>query len=255
MIEIEALSPWLLVLVPIVVLAAYTMLGLTGFGSTMISVPILAHFLPISYLVPLMAVIDCISAASVVRKGGHGNVARRELKLIVPWMFGGFLIGLTVLVGAPDRYLRFALGIFAIAVGVHGILNPRLGSAISALWSVPAGLLGGVAASLFGAGGPIYAVYFTGRLRDKNEIRSSASMLIVISAFSRAVLYALGGLVLHLTTALGVLVCAPFVWLGLRLGTRIHVSLSQEQMRRVIGLVLLASGLSLVVRAFLQEVR
>lgn len=251
MIDIASLSPWLLVLVPVVVLAAYTMLGLTGFGSTMISVPILAHFLPISYLVPLMAVIDCISAASVVRKGGHQNVSRRELKLLVPWMFGGFVIGLTVLVGAPDRYLRVALGLFAMAVGIHGILNPRMGAAISALWSVPAGLVGGVAASLFGAGGPIYAVYFSGRLRDKAQIRSSASMLIAISAFSRTVLYALGGLILHATIAVGVVVCAPFVWLGLRLGTRIHVSLSQEQMRRVIGFVLLAAGLSLLGRTLL----
>ena len=40
--------------------SAYTVFGLSGFGSTVISVPILAHFLPVSYLVPLMALLDLV---------------------------------------------------------------------------------------------------------------------------------------------------------------------------------------------------
>lgn len=248
MIDLESLSPWLLVLVPLTVFMAYTVLGLTGFGSTMVSVPILAHFLPISYLVPLMALIDCVSAASLVRQG-HRDVSRAELKRLVPWMFGGFLIGLTVLVGVPDRYLRVALGIFASLVGLYGIFNPAVRSSLSALWAVPAGLAGGIVAAIFGAGGPIYAAYLSGRLGDKGQIRSTASTIIVVSTFSRAILYTLGGLVLHAAIAVGVVVCAPFVWLGLKAGSRIHVSLSQEQMRRVIGVVLLIMGASLLARA------
>src|SRR5258706_9110447 len=48
-IELSQVSPWLFVLAPIVIVAAYTLFGLTGFGSTLISVPILAHFLPVAY--------------------------------------------------------------------------------------------------------------------------------------------------------------------------------------------------------------
>ena len=247
---LDALSPWLLVLVPVVVFTAYTVLGLTGFGSTMVSIPILAHFLPLSYLVPLMALIDCVSAASVMRQG-RGDVSKAELKRLVPLMFVCFLIGLTVLVGVPDRYLRVALGLFAAAVGIHGILNPTVRGSISSLWVIPAGLVGGVVAAIFGAGGPIYATYFAGRLKDKGQMRSTMSALIAISAFSRAILYAIGGLVLHAAVFLGVAVCAPFAWLGLRVGSRIHVSLSQEQMRRAIGAVLLLTGLSLLARALL----
>jgi hypothetical protein len=250
MIDLGSLSPWLLLVVPVVVFTAYTVLGLTGFGSTMVSIPILAHFLPLSYLVPLMALIDCVSAASVMRQRQQ-DVSRPELKRLVPLMFVGFLIGLTVLVGVPDRYLRIALGLFAAAVGIHGIFNPAVRGAISGLWAIPAGLVGGVVAAIFGAGGPIYATYLGGRLADKNQMRSTMSTIIAISAFSRAVLYALGGLVLHAAIFLGVAVCAPFAWLGLRLGSRIHVSLTQQQMRRAIGVVLLLTGLSLLGRALL----
>ena len=37
-IDFASLSPWLLVVVPAAVIAAYVVLGLSGFGSTMITV-------------------------------------------------------------------------------------------------------------------------------------------------------------------------------------------------------------------------
>lgn len=249
-IDLAGLSPWLLLLAPLVVLAGYTVMGLTGFGSTMITVPILAHFLPISFLVPLMAVID-VACSLTIGGRGHKEVARGELKLLVPFMFVGFFIGVTVLVGVPDDYLRIALGIFAVAIGVHGIFNPTLQRSISGLWAVPAGIVGGAVATIFGAGGPFYAMYLSGRLRDKAAVRATASTLIFVSSASRAVIYAVTGLLLHVATFAAVAFLAPFVWLGLRTGTRIHVGLSQEQMRRVIGAILMLTGLSLLARAFL----
>jgi uncharacterized membrane protein YfcA len=163
-------------------------------------------------------------------------------------MFAGFVIGVTVLTGVPDKYLRLALGVFAAGVGVHGILNPTLHHRISALWSIPAGLVGGSLATIFGVGGPIYATYLSGRLGDKSEIRATLATLIWISAFSRAAIYAVGGL-LQATIFAGGLLLAPFVWIGLRIGTRIHVGLTQAQMRRAIGALLVLTGGSLLYHA------
>jgi uncharacterized membrane protein YfcA len=176
-------------------------------------------------------------------------VSKEELKRLVPWMFVGFVIGATVLVGVPDRFLRLALGVFATAIGIYGIVNPALRRAVSTLWAVPAGIIGGAVATVFGAGGPIYAAYMSGRLADTNQIRSTIATLISISAFSRAVVYAVSGLLLHVAVFLGIFVLAPFVWTGLAIGRRIHTGLTQQQMRRVVGVVLVFMGLSLLARA------
>jgi uncharacterized protein len=250
MIELHDLSPWLLLVAPLVIIVAYTVFGLSGFGSTIIAVPVLAHFLPVSYLVPLMALLDCASAA-FVGSSSREHLARGELRRLIPFMLLGFVAGATVLVGVPDRSLRAALGVFAATVGIYSILNPVLHRTISALWSIPAGIAGGAIASVFGAGGPIYATYLSGRLRDKNEIRATLSTLISISAFTRAVIYAVTGLLLHRWIFAGMVVLAPFVWMGLRLGSRIHVGLTQEQMRRAVGSLLVLTGLSLLARVFL----
>jgi uncharacterized membrane protein YfcA len=110
------------------------------------------------------------------------------------------------------------------------------------------GLVGGAVATVFGAGGPIYATYLSARLGDKSQVRATTSALISISAFSRAVIYAVSGLLLHAAVGLGALVLAPFVWAGLALGTHIHVGLSQQQMRRVVGGLLVFTGISLLWR-------
>ena len=130
MTDFSQLSPWFFVVAPLVIIGGYVVFGLSGFGSTIFSVPILAHFLPVSYLVPLMVLLD-MSSAIFLGTTGRKHVDRGELKRILPWMFVGFAIGLTVLVGMPDRYLRLALGIFAAAVGVNAIFNPTLHKTIS----------------------------------------------------------------------------------------------------------------------------
>jgi hypothetical protein len=247
-VEAASLSPWLFVLAPLVIVAAYTLFGLAGFGSTVISVPILAHFLPITYLVPLMVVLDLASATFLGAKGRE-HASRAELKRLVPFMLAGFVVGATVLVGIPERYLRTALGVFSIAIGIYGLVNPVLHRTISTLWAIPAGIAGGATATVFGAGGPIYATYMSGRLRDKSEIRATIATLISISAFTRALIYAVTGLLIHASILVGGLTLAPFAWIGLKLGQRIHTGLTQEQMRRALGALLTIIGMSLVARA------
>lgn len=251
MIEIGGLSPWLIVVAPLAVMLGYTVFGLSGFGATAITVPILAHFLPVTYLVPLMALIDCASSTflgTVERE----HVAGGELKWLIPVMFGGFAIGATLLVRVPDQALRTALGIFAIALGAYSIVNPQVHRRISRLWVVPVGLVGGAVATVFGAGGPIYATYLSARLGDKTQVRATTSALISISALSRALIYAVSGLMLHAAIGVGLVILAPFVWIGLKIGTRIHTGLTQQQMRRVVGGLLVFTGLSLVWRLVLH---
>jgi len=254
MIDTAHLSPWLFVVAPAIIVLAYTVFGLSGFGSTLVSVPVLAHFLPVSYLVPLMALLDLASAV-FIGTTGREHVSKPEMKRIVPFMFVGFVIGATALVGVPDEYLRAALGTFAAIIGIYSIVNPTVARSISRWWAIPAGIVAGASATVFGAGGPIYSAYLSGRRLDKSETRATVSALISISAFTRAVVYAVTGLLLHMTIAAGAALLSPFVWLGLKLGHRIHLGLTQEQMRRAVGLLLVLTGASLLVRSALAFMR
>ena len=69
MIELRELSPWLLVVAPLIVIVGYTVFGLSGFGATAITVPVLAHFLPVIYLLPMMAPGSIVTSVSISADG------------------------------------------------------------------------------------------------------------------------------------------------------------------------------------------
>lgn len=235
------------VVAPLTLVFAYTVFGMSGFGSTVIAVPILAIWLPPTVVIPLMTLGDLVAAVTV-GTAGRRQVSVPELKRIMPFMVVGIVAGVAALVTVPQEPLKVALALFTLAVGVHSIVNPSPKGTISPWWCIPAGSTAGFCASVFGAGGPINVAYLAGRLRDKGEIRSTVSTIISISATLRTTLYALAGLALKPVVLLGFAAGIPFAWLGLRLGSRIHTGFTNEQMRRAVGGILLASGTVLLAR-------
>lgn len=235
------------VVAPLTLVFAYTVFGMSGFGSTVIAVPILAIWLPPTVVIPLMTLGDLVAAVTV-GAAGRRQVSVPELKRIMPFMVVGIVAGVAALVTVPQEPLKVALALFTLAVGVHSILNPSPKGTISPWWCIPAGSTAGFCASVFGAGGPINVAYLAGRLRDKGEIRSTVSTIISISATLRTTLYALAGLALKPVILAGFAAGIPFAWLGLRLGSRIHTGFTNEQMRRAVGGILLASGTVLLAR-------
>jgi hypothetical protein len=236
------------VVAPLTILFAYTVFGMSGFGSTVIAVPILANWLPLTYLVPLMAIGDLVAATTI---GGTGrrHVSLPELRRLLPFMALGIVLGVTLLVKVPQDPLKIGLALFAIGVGVHAIANPSPKERISPWWCIPAGTVAGMLAAVFGAGGPVNVAYLAGRLRDKSEIRSTVSTIISLSATVRTAVYAATGLVFKASLLLGVALALPFAATGLWAGSRIHIGLTQEQMRRAVGGILVASGAVLLARA------
>ena len=81
---------------------AYIIFGITGFGSALIASPILALFIPVAKIVPLLAIVDMFAAiTNVARHSRHADLA--ELKRLVPLMIIGSLIGATLLLRTrPD---------------------------------------------------------------------------------------------------------------------------------------------------------
>ena len=82
-------------------LLAYIILGISGFGSALVSIPLLAHFLPLQSVVPLVVVVDFLATVSNgLRFREHVEVA--ELKLLIPAVIVGILSGVTLLATLPS---------------------------------------------------------------------------------------------------------------------------------------------------------
>lgn len=232
----------------LIVMLAYTVFGLTGFGSSITAMPLLVHLIPLQMAVPMMLIFD-LCAGLLLGLKNHRAVDRKELLRLVPFMLAGMALGVTLLVKAPERVLLLVLGIFVLAYsGWSLLLRPSL-KPIAAGWSMPLGTAGGVFTALFGTGGPIYTIYLARRLDDKLALRATISSLIFLSALARLVLFTGAGLYAQNDVLSLAALLLPCSMAGLYLGSRLHSRLPTQRVVQVVWGILILGGGSLVWRS------
>lgn len=232
----------------VILLAAYFIRGITGFGSGLIAVPLLALFLPLQFVVPLILLLDF--TASIVIGGLHfRRVKREELSLLVPFGVVGVIAGTTLLVRLPQEPMLYALAGFVFLFALRSLFNLHGDKPISRVWAVPAALTGGTVGALFGTGGPPYVIYLSHRIRDKGDLRATFSALFFTEGLSRILSFLLVGLLLSRPVWLAYAAALPVMLGALHLGGRVHVGLRQAQMTRLVGVLLLVSSISLLFKA------
>lgn len=237
----------LLVAEPTLVVA-YVVFGMVGFGTTLVSAPVLAHVLPVSTVIPALALTDFIaSCTNGLRLGA--SVARGELLRLVPAMFLGSALGAYILFAVPVDTLMLLLGVFIVLYALYSLRRRPPRPAIDPRWAWWFGGAGGVLSALFGAGGWVYAIYLSRRLTEPQQIRATQNAVLTVSSFIRVGLFTAAGRYFDLSLLLLVLVLLPAMALGLYLGHRITLRLSRERFLRVLYLALLCTGGSLLARA------
>jgi uncharacterized membrane protein YfcA len=230
--------------------AAYIIFGIAGFGTALIAAPVLAQVMPVAGIVPMLALLDC-TAAIINGVTLNDRIAKREMMWLVPLLIAGSIVGGTLLVIIPPRPMMLALGVFVIGYAIWSLASPSFKGTLDQLWVVPFGAIGGVFSAMFGSGGFIYAIYLSRRLEDKDAVRATVSVLIALAAFTRLAIFAFAGLYTTLELPLMALALVPAMLLGLFIGHRITLRMSREQFIRVLSLVLIVTGATLVVRALM----
>ena len=233
--------PWpTLLATAFIVLLAYSVFGLTGFGAAIVGIPLLAHFYPLRFAVPMMLVFD-LCAGLMFGLRDRKQVSRLELLWLAPFVLMGMALGIVLLINVNERWL--------LVYAVRDLLNKNASQPISRRWALPAGVIGGSLTSMFGTGGPIYVLYLAGRITDVSVLRASLGILIFSTALVRLGLFTASGFynqpsLLPLAFAL-----APLGFLGYWLGSRLHVRLPPQRASQAVWLLLIVGGASLLWRS------
>ena len=233
----------------IIILLAYLIRGITGFGSGLIAIPLLALFLPLTFVVPLILVVDFI-ASVILTRHTKMQVQWNEIGILLPPTIVGMLIGTFLLINLPREPLLVGLASFVILFGLRYIFNIHSEQSISRWWSAPTGLIGGAIGAMFGTGGPPYVVYLSHRLQNKTELVGTLSGIFMIDGALRTIIFLSIGLLLQENMLNALLLSLPLMALGLYLGSKIHLGISHQRQIAMIGALLLLSGGSLLWKAW-----
>jgi uncharacterized membrane protein YfcA len=248
MVEFLSSLPWpVLAAVPLIVLAAYTVFGATGFGSSLVAVPVLAHFFPLTFAVPLLTALDAAATANAsARQWRRARFA--EVWRLLPSMLIGIALGATLLVRLPRGPLLIALGVFVLAYGLRLLRPSAVWTPPRTGWVWPIGIVGGVASVLFGTGGPVYAAWLAARIHDKTALRATSSFVVTVSVAIRTAVFVANGLLTESAVLFCALALLPVMLLGYALGNRLHFALSRARVLKAVAVLLAGNGALLIAR-------
>lgn len=237
-----------------VVLTGYLVLGITGFGSALVIVPLLAWRWPLAEVVPLVLLLD-LPASILMGRLNWQQVRWVELRQLVPGLLLGCGLGLWLFRHAPAAWPLLALGCYVVWVGVRALRQaPVFGEVLPASpWL--GGLYGlgvGLVQVSFGTAGPLVLAWLA-RLRvPAVAVRASTPAIMVFAGVVVLTLFAVQG---RLSTPLmwqRLLALWPVAFAAVWVGHAVAGRMPAERLRRAICGLLVCSGVLLVVNASRQ---
>lgn len=222
--------------------------GITGFGAALITIPLATHFVPLPFALALFALGDLAMAFSVGLENPR-NAVRSEWTRLVPMILVGTALGVTLLVNLPRQAGLLLLGLFVLSFALYSLVRRATRRTVSKAWAWVAGLAGGITSTVFGAGGPPYAIYLSQRGLTKEQFRATMGFATMTSISLRVVAFLITGLLLRLDVWIAALAVVPAAFIGIAAARRAFAWISREALMKAVSLMLLASGGALVVRA------
>ena len=184
-----------------VVAVAFAVGAILGFGSTILSVTFGAQWVPLQVLLPVLAPFNTLIGCFIVLRYRKSVKWRLLLLRVWPVALVGLPLGMLVFNQEEGAWLKLAFGLFVTSLAVVQLARERMASKknelLPALRPLPRTLflfLGGFVHGIFQTGGPMM-VYVLGReVTDKDEFRSTVSMLFLPLGLALIFNYARRGL-------------------------------------------------------------
>jgi len=243
---IETLSYTQYSLALLILITAYVFRGVTGFGSGLIAIPMLALFLPLTFVVPFISLLD-MSASVLHISHTRQYIAWKIILRAIPFAVFGVITALFIIKSINTLILVKFLGVFIILFAIYSLISPTLKKNNSFVWPVFAGYFGSLVGTLFGTGGPFYIFYFQLQKLDKSVFRATCAAVFFVDGLIRAAGFTYSGFYTS-TVLLSIAYALPIMFFSMYIGNHLHTNISQRTFQKAIGIFLIISGFVLLLK-------
>lgn len=247
-------------LVGLIIFLTNTLEGITGFGSTVLSLPFLNILIGLRPAVQLFGVLGWVMAFYIVLRSWR-SIIWKEIFFIALWVGLGLPFGMWMFDAVNPEKLCVLLGAYMIIMGFRGwkqTLRNRSGSANvqngspRSIWIRIFLFCGGIIQGAFGSGGPFVIIYAAKAIQDKRSFRVTLSLIWVIMNTVRLTNWLMHGELLNREMGALLLLCLPVTITGLLLGDYLHRKVSEYHFRLGVYILLAVSGLFMLVSNILK---
>jgi uncharacterized membrane protein YfcA len=221
--------------------------GLSGFGSVLLALPLLAVILDIKTVIPVAALYGLsIALVLLVQLREH-----LEWRKVWPLLLGAALgvpIGVFFLKKLDRDTIQYILGIILISYSLYSLFFRTLGSGIGERWGYVFGFLAGCLGGALGASGPPVIVYTSLQSWSKDKIKVTLQGFFVIAGLMVIFGHAISGVTTAVVLRLfGISV--PAMVLGTYVGSYFYGMIEEQWYRRMVFILLALLGTFMIYKA------
>ena len=223
--------------------------GLSGFAMGIVVSGVWLHFISPEQNAALVVLSGLVTQGSGIWRVRHSLNWRR----VAPFIVGGAIgvpLGTAALITLDPAKLRIGIGVLLLVFGLYGLMRPAFKSVQSGTApDLGVGVANGLIGGLTGLGGIAITVWCQLLGGPKDAQRAIFQPVMFATFAMSAISLGVAGTYTIETIKLYVL-ALPVLVVGLWCGLRLYGKLDDAGFRKVILLLLIASGVSLLVPAF-----
>jgi len=232
-----------------VVLAAFFVKGITGFGSTLVLAPLFSFVVSNRFTTPV-DLLTCIPTNAYLVWKNRKSIDFRTVAPLSIMLLAGVAPGIMLLKTGNDLLLKSILGVVIMALGIEmlyrkpghkGLAKPNK------LFLMTVGLISGVLAGMYGISAFLVA-YISRTSEDRSQFRGNLCSLFLVEGIFRLIWYSTTG-IMTMEVVKFTLFISPAAALGMYIGTRVDTGLKEETVRKATIYLLIVSGAALLLRS------
>lgn len=227
---------------------AYFVKGLCGFANTLVFSTILSFSMNNVNISPVELVLGLPSNIMISYKE-RKSVQWKVCLPLASLVLLGDIPGILLLKNTNTQVIKGIFGFVIIAIGVEMLLREYMGKTKkSQLLLITIGVLSGILCGLYGIGALLAA--YMGRVTDNSSsFKGNLCIVFLIDNLFRLVMYGVTGII-TLATLKQSVILFPFMALGLFLGMKGSSFLDEKKIKKLVIIMLILSGVSLIVTLF-----
>lgn len=221
--------------------------GLTGFGSALVSLPLLVFYLDIRTAVPL-SVLHGLLISAFLSLQLRGHLDWHKISPLLAGFLPGVWAGVAFLKKTSQPLFLLTLGLMLVAFALYRLLAHPHPVRLRRIWGVPAGFASGAISAAFSAGGPPSIIYATLTGWDKHEIKATLSIYFFLGGIFTVIAHLAGGIITPEVTRLFAWT-SPAALAGVWSGSLLYGRFRTEGYLRLVLLALLLMGVMMLATA------
>lgn len=230
----------------IIITASALLQGLSGFGFSILALPLLSMFLSPKTIVPLLLIYSMILNLTVLYSSWRSFSFKKISRLLAGGILG-LPLGTKLLLVLDDVTLRKGIGFFVVLFSILLLSGKRWKLKKEKLAQPFIGFVSGIFSGSVGISGPPIIMFLSNKGVEKDEFRASLSgYFFLINLFTIPAYYFSGlfsDLVIELSFKLGLFLVA-----GVICGAIISHRIKQQAFGKMVLVLLLLTGLLALIK-------